>query len=87
MNFNSIFVFKGKHIFRVKSDEMSLDSDYPKLISEKFATIEGKIDDAIQMADESTLIFQVFFSFQLFYLLLNSITGRKVLQISKFQFS
>jgi hypothetical protein len=61
MNFNSIFVFKGKHIFRVKSDEMSLDSDYPKLISEKFATIEGEIDDAIQMADGSTFIFQVFF--------------------------
>ena len=60
LNSSGIFVFKGKYYWKIRSEEMTIDSMYPKLISELFPGIDADIDAVIQVWDSSRVAFIVF---------------------------
>ncbi|CAG2113900.1 unnamed protein product, partial [Medioppia subpectinata] len=57
-NSNAIFVFIGKHYWKIHSDEMTVDSEYPKPIHDLFPAIEGSIDAVIELPDASIYVFK-----------------------------
>jgi hypothetical protein len=55
----TITLFVGKHYWKINSDEMTVDSEFPKPIVGLFSAIEGDIDAVIELPDSSTLVFKV----------------------------
>lgn len=60
----SILVFKEYHYWKINTEEMKLDSDYPKLIHKTFRSLSGSIDVIFKVPDGSIYFFTVSYAFK-----------------------